>query len=55
MIEEYSERGEKNDGFYCDIDGSSLDEGVGDIVCDEANNVHVPQKIKLTKVKLVPK
>ena len=43
-------------GFICDIDGSSLDEGVWDIVCDEANNnVHVPQKIKLTKVKLVPK
>ena len=43
MIEDYSERGEKNDGVYCDIDGSSLDEGVGDIVCDEANDIHVPQ------------
>ena len=43
LIEEDPESSEKNDGFYCDINGNSLDEGVGDIVCDEANDIHVPQ------------
>ena len=43
MIEEDSEKQETDSHLNSDIDDDSLDEGVGDISCDETNDIFVPE------------